>query len=535
MLAELKGFVSRKNRFWLIGLLVLGMFVKIPHVYSLFNPTSELTLTYSPTLASARYEQCAKEILLGVNTSDGFSYASPLYIFALVPLYFFELNNELIFIIQSLLGIFCAFFIFYLSIKLKASRILAFIGSSLWLLYAPVTFYEFTLLPISFLSILILIWALEEFNLDSKCSWRFLTSGFVVGLVSGLRPPFILLLLPSIIRSLKRKQYKYFSYTLLGFLVPILFLSGYHYWQHGVFSPFASSTGLNLVLGHAESASGYGPPIPEYQLIENSQEDIHQVAVRVAFENGAETSSEVNKYWMNKAVNWIVNNPTKEFRLLGVKLGAFLGYKPFDTYFDLERDLAIDSSLKYLILPRYLLIAFILLGLVPFLLLVRKNPFLLLPLFIAFIASLAFVHSERYWLPAVPVTLAVASAGIQYLYNKFRVIKKIKLIVLSFFVLFLMLPGLLWPVPSIPQDQYLFNRAVKAYNLRIYILALSLFEESASISPPGSSVSILARMEALRISEAYNMEAKIIFHTEILRNEMNRADSINHLPINGAI
>lgn len=293
----------------------------------------------------------------------------------------------------------------------------------------------------------------------------------------------------------------------------------------GGFTPFSSSTGLNLVLGHADGASGYGPPIAEYDLIENPSEDIHQVAARVAAENGANTHSEANSFWMGKAISWVLSNPKEELRLLGTKLGAFLGYKPYDTYFDLDRDIENDHSLNHLIIPRYLLIGFIAAGLIPFLIFDKKKRILVLPILIALAASLGFVHSERYWLPALPVTLAISVSGLQLLFKNLNTHKRRKTIAAILLAIILMLPGLLWPVPDIPEGQYLYNRAAKAYNMRNYILALTLFEESIEASPSRSSTSVHARMEALRISQALNLETRIILHTEALQQEIGGADN----------
>jgi hypothetical protein len=83
-----------------------------------------------------------------------------------------------------------------------------------------------------------------------------------------------------------------------------------------------------------------------------------------------------------------------------------------------------------------------------------------------------------------------------------------------------MLPGIFWPVPEIPAGTYYYNRAVKAYNLQYYILALTLFEEAAEASPPHSTTSVFAGMEALRISQDLNLEDRIAIHTQALQREM---------------
>jgi hypothetical protein len=516
---------------WIVILLLAGLVTRIPHILLFNSPSSETELIYFPTLGAARFEQCARALINGTVAEDAFAFASPVYILLLVPLYAVGITNTLIFILQTLMGIATVFLIYSISLKAGASKWLATAGAVLWTLYAPSAFYETTLLPIALLSLLISFWALNQFHSYSDGKTSLLT-GFLSGIITGLRPPFILLGFVSLWQTLRNKRYLHAVLMLSGFLVPILILSIYHLSQGGEFTPFASSLGLNLVQGHAESATGYGPPIPEYGLIENPSENIHEVGARIAAENGYTSPSEADKFWLEKAVNWILNNPGDEFRLLGAKLGAFLGYKPFDEYFDLQRDIRNDTSLKHLILPRYILIAFIVTGIVPFLLFGNSIKTLAVPVLVSLITILAFCHSERYLLPVLPVTAAISGAGLQLLFHtiKNKHWKRASIAVLS--AAALMIPGALWPVPDIPESVYFYNRAAKAYNMGNYPLALLLFEESASVSPRVTTVSINSRVEALRISRALGLEDRVQLHSRILQQETQRADSVNRLPDN---
>ncbi len=518
----------KSNIPWLIILLATGLATRVPHLISYFSFSSETALTYFPTLASARFEQCAKALVDGTASGDAFSYASPLYILLLGPLYAVGITNLIVFLLQSITSVVSAFLMFTISLRLNSSRILALSGTVLWLFYAPAAFYEMTLLPVSLLTLLVLLWALQELNSNKNNAMSF-KQGVVSGMVTGLRPPLIFLGVFSLLSFFKKKQYLQSLSMLTGLLIPLLILCVYHSTQRGSFSPFVSATGINLVLGHADGASGYGPPIAEYGLIENPAEDIHQVAAKVAAENGANSSSEANSFWLNKAITWIIDNPEGELKLLEIKLGGFLGYRPYGSYYDLDRDIENDHSLNHLIVPRYLLVAFIAIGIVPFLLFNKDNRILALPVLIAMAASLGFVHSERFWLPAVPVSLAISVSGLQHLIN--NPIARTKRIAVSILLtIVLMLPGLIWPVPQIPEGHYLYNRAAKAYNMRNYILALTLFEKAAEVSPQGTSTSVHARMEALRISQALNLDDRVRLHSQLLQLEIDEAGSVNFPP-----
>jgi hypothetical protein len=54
------------------------------------------------------------------------------------------------------------------------------------------------------------------------------------------------------------------------------------------------------MLGHADGATGYGPPIPEQGLVESPGEDIHQAAARVAASRGYATPSAADGYWLRR-------------------------------------------------------------------------------------------------------------------------------------------------------------------------------------------------------------------------------------------
>lgn len=508
----------RNNLLWLAIIIFAGLLTRIPHLLSFVFASTETAITYFPTLAASRYEQCARALLSGTNAGDAFSFASPLYILLLIPVYALKTGNTTVFILQSIMGITSAFSIYFIAFKSGASKFLSCAGALLWLFYAPAALYEMALLPVALLALLISIWAIHEMKQHSGKRTSFL-HGFVSGMIAGLRPPYIILGLFSLWKEFRKKHYRCFSAMLLGFSVPLLILSLYRYSQNGSFTPFSSSVGLNLVLGHAEGASGYGPPVVEHGLIEAPGEDICMVGSRVAAENGYTTSFEANVFWLGKAMNWIVNNPSGEFRLVGTKLGAFFGYTPFDSYFDLQRDIDSDTSLKLLVIPRYLLLLFVVAGVVTFFMFDKKRWVIALPLLIAFSTALGFFHSERYWIPAIPVAIAMASAGLYMLFRRLKTDRKKSMIAIAVTIL-LMVPGSLWPVHEIPEGQYLYNRAVKAYNMGNHIQALVLFEESAEVSIPGTTTFVYARMEALRIAQAYNMQDRIILHTRLLRQEM---------------
>lgn len=496
---------------WLLFLLAAGLATRVPH--ALASGSHENQVTYFPTIASTRFVQCAEEMTRGGVSSDAFSFASPLYIPFLAAFYALSLGNGAVFLLQGIVGVLSGLFVYAVAIRAGASRLFACFGALCFYFYAPAAFFELTLLPAGILAFLIGLWALLEQRTGGRW-WHSLLKGLLVGVVAGLRPPFILIGLVSLFRGVRKGRTVPF---LAGLLIPLLCLSFWHLKQGGGFSPFASATGLNLVLGHADGATGYGPPIVEHGLVESPGEDIHQAAARVAAERGYDSPGAADRFWLKTAFGWMLANPDRELELLGIKLGGAFGYVPFDVYFDLQRDVASDPSLGHLFVPRFFVVAFLALGAGSLLVHRGACRFLLAPVAVSLLSSVVFVHSERFWIPALPAALAVSAAGLTLFFRGFR--HRWKTTASVFILVVLMIPGILRPTPETPLGLYLYNRAVKVFHMGNQPLSLLLFEQAAEVSPYGSHTSVYARLMAVQIARALSMDERADAHALILRQE----------------
>lgn len=496
---------------WLLLLLAAGLATRVPH--ALAAGSYDNRVTYFPTIASTRFVECAREMTQGGVSSDAFSFASPLYIPFLAAFYALSLGNGAVLLVQGVAGVLSGFLVYAVAFRAGASRLFACLGALCFYFYAPAAFFERTLLPAGILAFLIGSWAFLEQGTGGR--WRSVLKGFLVGVIAGLRPPFMLIGLVSLFRGVRRGGTVPF---LAGLLAPLLCLSFWHLGQGGGFSPFASATGLNLVLGHSDGASGYGPPIVEHGLVETPGEDIHQAAARVAAGHGFNDPVEADRFWLKTAVSWMLANPGRELELMLVKLGGAFGYVPFDVYFDLQRDVASDPSLGHLFVPRFLVVGFLALGAGALLVHRGGCRFLLAPVAVSLLSSVVFVHSERFWIPALPAALAVSAAGLTLFFRGFRDRWKTVFSVMA--LVGLMLPGILRPTPETPLGLYLYNRAVKVFNMGNQPLSLLLFEEAAEVSPYGSHTSVYARLMAMQIARSLSMDSRADAHALILRQEM---------------
>ncbi len=513
----MKDRVSGGRRDWL-AVAALAATSRLWHLLHLAAGGDEAGLLYWPVLAARRFEECAEGICgAGGSVSGVFSYASPLYVLLISPAYAAGCGRMCVYAVQAAMCAAVAVVIHGIALRAGSGRIPAAIAALAWILYAPAAFYELTLLPVVPLALLLGLWSgLEQGRGDSGGRRRCFVSGLLCGAAAGLRPPLLLLAAYPFFGEAGGRRLSRALLVAAGAALPLAVLSLLHLSLEGDPYPFPRATGVNLVLGHSEGVTGLGPPAPAEGLVETGREDIHQVAARVAAQRGYDTPGEADRYWTGRALRWIAENPGEELALLAAKLGGFLGWRQFDVYYDTVRARGRDPSLAPLFLPRWAVVLLLALGLPAFLAAGRGRWALLLPMGITLAAALVFVHCERYWLPALPSALAAAAAGLTVL-RRWVVSGRLgRVLTAATAAGVLMLPGLLWPVPAVPECQYLRGMAVRAYNAGDYRHALTLYERSALLAPRGSVTSVYSRYEALRISRALGMEDRAREHARIL-------------------
>lgn len=497
------------------AVLVLAVLSRAAHLAGYFlSPVSRLY--YWPVLAAARFETAAKALAAGSAGSGPFVYASPLYRFLILPFYAAGLERTGLFLLQSALGVCTALLLYRTARRIGVPAAASMAACFVWILYAPAVFFELTVLPVSMLTFLTLlfVWAGVTGRIDTLPGA--LLAGLAVAVVTGLRPPMLLLGTWPLVHWLRRRSYRLLLAGSAAFLLPILFLSWQQCRAGGGFTPFPRATGLNLVLGHAEGVTGYGPPVESEGLVETSTEDIHQVAARVAAERGFTTPGEADSYWLSRALSWALGHPADEARLIMVKLGGFLGGRAFDTYYDMGRLGRFSAAIRAHIVPRLLLVALFLAGLVGFL---RKGSgfrwLMMLPVAVSAASSLIFVHCERFSLPVIPEMLLVGISGLTVAFGgpgKPRA----KSIVPLLLGLLLLVPGFVWPVPTVPEGMYVYSLGIRAFCMGDYELSLELFSRAGVLCPEGSVLWVESHRQAAAIAEALGDRELAAGHRRII-------------------
>ncbi|MFO8183446.1 MAG: hypothetical protein R6U39_04670 [Candidatus Aegiribacteria sp.] len=472
-------------------------------------------LYYWPVLACRKFESAAAGILQGDPGAGPFTYASPLYRYFLLPFYAAEAGRTGLFVFQSLLGVLTAWMIFRLALRAGAGTGPALAGAAGWSLYAPAVFFELTILPVSLLTLLITGFTLLQTGRGAN-SIRSAGSGLIAGLISGLRPPFILLLGTPVWKYLRNREWRNLLILFPALLLPLLFLSYQHERAGGGFYPFPRTAGTNLVLGHSSQSSGYGPPIPSLGLVETGRGDIHEVAAEAAADLGYSTPAEADAYWMRTALSWIAENPLEELRLMAVKVGGFFGAGAFDTYYEMGRVRSFNPVFRLFFVPRFLLVMVFLAGLVSFCVGGKHRAAILAPVAVALLSTVVFVHSERYFLPALPLMAAAGVSGLTVLFRRAGT-APLRWAAAGITGLLLMLPSLIYPVPRVPEEMFIGSLAVRAHHMEDYVTALELFERAALLARRGSVVWVQGHSEAAGIARALGNTERAEQHENILQ------------------
>ena len=478
-------------------------------------PRSELY--YWPVLASRKFEEAVLAILQGESPTGPFVYSSAIYRYFMLPFYATGIDRTGLFVFQSILGVLTAWLLFRTARLAGAGLTSAIVASVAWCLYAPAAFVELTILPVSMMALLLTLFAfLLMKDRGGTGAMGSAVRGLLPGILSGLRPPFLLLFSLPLWGWLRKKNWRSILIAFTALLIPLLFLSWQQMESGGGFYPFPRATGLNLVLGHSVDASGYGPPIPSVGLVENGREDIHQVAARVAAEHGASTPAEADAYWTGLAMEHIRSEPLRELELLGIKYAGFFGTRQFDSYYEMRRTGSFNPLLRLFVTPRWLICSLFLLTLIPFCIGGRGRLAVLAPIALSLGTSMLLVHAERFFLPALPLILISTAAGAGYLLQYFRERSYGKGILMVLIGAALLTPVILYPVPTVPEALYIGSLAVRAYNMGDYELSLELFERQAVLAPEGTVNWVTSHRESARIARALGMDARADLHDEAI-------------------
>ena len=375
----MKGSIIKKVK-WdkVLFTFALFFFTLILHYAIILNTTSDFAQPFQ------KYLNGAERFISGSIEPERISDFSPLYLQLHIIAKKVFTNSVQIMILLNILAIsISSVFLFYLlrlffSLSISLTGFLLFVFSPGILIYEKVMEPE----PLQVMFISGMIYFLFRFlKSEQKYSLKnVFLSGMFFGLTlltrSSLFPLFILIpvYLYFYLPKKARKELKWKKWVMIFLTVPILaslLIIIQNYKSTGSFSYYYQNPGYILFEGNNPNSRGQSaiyPPLVDEMVYEFAYEpDVHHKIYRMfarRIENRDLSVQEVNKFWSDKAYNFIFDNPVNFVRSILVKIHYFFhDYRRHDVKEAWEYDRVL-SEVPVPLFPFWILSALAITGII---------------------------------------------------------------------------------------------------------------------------------------------------------------------------
>ncbi len=270
------------------------------------------------------YDTWAQRIADGDWVGDEVFWAAPGYPYFLGIIYsFFGRNLLLVRLIQAFLGTLSCFLIFLIA-KQRFGALPGLIAAFLAATYQMFIFHDGMLVGstlsvfLNSLGLYVLTTALEK-----RQRWRFIISGLVLGAAVLTGVSTIIFVLIVAVWLAWRRQISFSLILLTTVVLTILPVTVRNYVVADDLVPIAAHGGINFYIGNNPSARGVYEP-PEFML-SSSVGLIKDSQTFAKKETGRDLKpSEVSRYWFQKGLSFIKNDPSRYIALTMRKAGLFM-------------------------------------------------------------------------------------------------------------------------------------------------------------------------------------------------------------------
>ena len=415
--------INKREILAIFIILILALTVRAIYFKDYGNTDAYPILSYSDSYS---YFLWAKDISSGDILGSSAFMKWPLYAYFLGFLFkLFGSNVALVYALQSMLGAVNCVLVYFIA-KIIFNRKVAFLAALFCVWYAVFIFYDSLLIYNSlslFLNSLLFLFILHIQNHPTKK--KLFWAGILLG-ISTITQASILffgvLAIAWILRqnrlSFKKLVYN-FSYFALGLSIVIGSVILRNYLAERDFVLIAGNTGFNFYSGNNPEADGrfYSP-----LNIALNQDGMFRDAKLIARATlGRELkTSEVSRFWFDKATAFIKNKPIDYLKLLLRKLGLL--FSPEEFFHEVEYHSIADKIgiFKIMFSDLRFILPFAFLGMILNLRNFKKTALLYLILITLSFSIILFFVTTRYRLSMVPFLIIFASYGIFGLWEALR-------------------------------------------------------------------------------------------------------------------
>lgn len=327
------------QRRWVFILFALAFVLKLVYVVQ----SSDALHVRVPVMDSKYYDDTAQQIASGNLLQREAFFMGPLYPYFLSLVYLiFGREFMIVRILQILAGSASVALTFVIGKQVFRPSV-ALLGAVMLMFYGAITFYEGLILMtwlgtiLNLVAIALLLFGARRG--DRSVLW-YGAAGLVLGL-SALARANVLVFVPVVVvwivwvaRAARRAA------AALAFVAAVVLAllpaTIHNYVASRDVVPVTSNAGLNFFIGNNEVATGIFYPLPEIDFVRDPTSRSY-----IERSLGKDLSpSQVSRYWTERALTFIRENPGRELRLLARKFAMFFnGYEiPQIEAYSLERE-----------------------------------------------------------------------------------------------------------------------------------------------------------------------------------------------------
>lgn len=404
----------------IIIIFILTFLTRLFFILTMRNQALSIITRY--TIDSFYYHNWALQIAQGNWIGKEVFFLGPFYAYFLAIIYKLGGSIFTVQVIQSVLTSLGCVFLYLITRKISSHRN-GVIASIIYILSGILIFYTGALLYVEVNIFFSLALAYLLLLIQDRFSVKLLMlTGIVMGLLTIIRPEFILLLLiliPYFIVKVKAKPVlQYILFTIFSLLV-ISIIPVRNYLISKDFVPFTAHSGVNFYYGNNPQTDGTWRPV--YPLQQTHDITIEQLKYSSQRIDGQLVKPSVaSNYWFKKGLGFIKENPIRYIKLLGRKFLLFInGYEiPNNFYF---YQFKTDSvMLKISFVSFALILSCAIIG-IAFSLKKWKDYYLIYSfIFVYLISSLVFYVLSRLRAPVMPFLIIFAILFINELWSKLK-------------------------------------------------------------------------------------------------------------------